>query len=60
VTAPESTAQVFWRLVKQGVSSGDIGRDPDYQAAFDREAATHRVGCACFMHTRAPGREVQS
>ncbi len=34
---PESVADVFWRLVQAGLDSGQIGKHPDYLAAWERE-----------------------
>lgn len=45
-SSPETVEQVFWRMVKEGVPSDEIGRHPDYQAAVKRECETHAEGCA--------------
>jgi hypothetical protein len=60
VVAPESTPQVFWRLVKAGMPSGEIGNHPDYRAAIEREMASHGEGCPTRQRILAPcGCEVQ-
>lgn len=33
----ETLEAVFWRLVQAGMPADEIGRHPDYRAAFERE-----------------------